>query len=903
MCFRRTLFAATLAIMYFLLAPSRADAAQYTCDALTREPCLCDAAAGNCRSRLLDLIKKEVVGIDVVFWFMEDHRYAAELERALSRGVPVRLIVDSRANATYPANAVVLDRFKSYRTASGAAFPMREKYTGGIQHRKFMLFHGQNMVEFSGANYSDEGFNPPVPFINYVDEAIYYANKPSVVDSFKTLFDNMWTSTTGFRNYANVIGPLVRMNDPYPIDTELNFPPSDALLSLPVDESYASRATKRYKAENVGIDVTMYRITHLTQSDAILAAHRRGVAVRLYSDTTEYRNTSRLWHAWNIDRLWLAGIPLKVPAHDGMNHQKSITLKGQRMTIFGSSNWTGPSSNSQTEHNYFTTDPYFFDWFSDQFDRKWNNTMEATTGRPETKAFVPLPPTERPSYRTPAAGAIGMPTTGAKLVWWAGPWAHIYDVYFGTSSPPPLFAENLALGPSERSTDTQSLVLPALQPGTTYYWKIVSKTAALMQREGVIWSFTTAGDAPAPLPPPAGAVDIVLWAAHVPQANVVGNWHPLPDATAAGGTALWNQNQGAAKVATALANPPNHFEQTFTAVAGTPYHVWVRIRPQSSSRSNDSVHLQFNGSVDAMGTPIMRIGTTGSAAFILQGGSADTTGHSGWGWTDNGWDAQGAHVYFAHTGPQTVRVQPREDGAIVDQIVMSPSTYLTAAPGPRENDTTILPANSGNSSDPPEEPPTDPPPPSATAALGPGDILLAPANPTTILVGNWARTSDPTAAGGFSLLNANLKAAKITTASALPADYFEMTFDAAANTAYRLWIRGKAAGDYWSNDSVFVQFSGSVTQAGAPVFRIGSTGATAYTLEDCSGCGLSGWGWQDNGYGGVMGPLIYFESGGPQTLRIQVREDGLAIDQILLSPEKFLNQSPGALKDDTVIFQ
>ena len=74
-------------------------------------------------------------------------------------------------------------------------------------------------------------------------------------------------------------------------------------------------------------------------------------------------------------------------------------------------------------------------------------------------------------------------------------------------------------------------------------------------------------------------------------------------------------------------------------------------------------------------------------------------------------------------------------------------------------------------------------------------------------------------------------------------------------------------------------------------------------LEDCSGCGLSGWGWQDNGWGiGVAGPHITFTTTGTHTLRIQTREDGISIDQIVLSPSRFLAQSPGALKNDTNIY-
>jgi hypothetical protein len=150
--------------------------------------------------------------------------------------------------------------------------------------------------------------------------------------------------------------------------------------------------------------------------------------------------------------------------------------------------------------------------------------------------------------------------------------------------------------------------------------------------------------------------------------------------------------------------------------------------------------------------------------------------------------------------------------------------------------------------------------------------------------------------------NANAGAAKITTALAAPADYIELTFPAAAGKPYRLWIRGKAGSNSWANDSVHVQFNDTVTAAGSPVYRIGTTSGAAVNLEDCSGCGLSGWGWQDNGYGvGVRGPEIRFAGSGTHTLRIQVREDGLGIDQVVLSAVKYLTAAPGALKNDATI--
>jgi hypothetical protein len=176
------------------------------------------------------------------------------------------------------------------------------------------------------------------------------------------------------------------------------------------------------------------------------------------------------------------------------------------------------------------------------------------------------------------------------------------------------------------------------------------------------------------------------------------------------------------------------------------------------------------------------------------------------------------------------------------------------------------------------------------------------ASQAPVKVGDWSTAADSTAAGGARLSNTDLGAAKVSTAAANPAHYFEMSFNASAGKAYRLWIRGRTLNNSPYNDSVFVQFSGSVNSSGSAVYRIGTTSATEYNLEDCSGCTVSSWGWQDNGWGvGVLGPQIFFQSTGTQTIRIQVREDGISIDQIVLSPSMYLFSSPGALKSDNTI--
>jgi hypothetical protein len=170
------------------------------------------------------------------------------------------------------------------------------------------------------------------------------------------------------------------------------------------------------------------------------------------------------------------------------------------------------------------------------------------------------------------------------------------------------------------------------------------------------------------------------------------------------------------------------------------------------------------------------------------------------------------------------------------------------------------------------------------------------------VTGGWAVVADSTAAGGARLQNADAGQPKLVAASSSPAQSFELSFNADAARPYRLWLRSRAAGNSYTNDSVFVQFDGSVDAAGKPVWRTNTTEAAVVSLEDCGGCGVSGWGWSDNGYGtGVLGPTVYFATSGRQRVRIQVREDGIGIDQVVLSAARYLTERPGATKDDRVV--
>jgi hypothetical protein len=172
----------------------------------------------------------------------------------------------------------------------------------------------------------------------------------------------------------------------------------------------------------------------------------------------------------------------------------------------------------------------------------------------------------------------------------------------------------------------------------------------------------------------------------------------------------------------------------------------------------------------------------------------------------------------------------------------------------------------------------------------------------SMLAGNWSLVNDASAAGGARVTSVNQGVDVKASQAANPADYFELQFNAEKGKPYRLWVRGKAEGNRSANDSVFVQFSGSIDAVGRAVYRIGTPSVISVALKDCGKCSLSSWGWQDNATGvNALGPVIYFGSTGRHTIRIQIREDGLSIDQIVLSPAAYLTNAPGATVNDTTI--
>jgi len=279
-------------------------------------------------------------------------------------------------------------------------------------------------------------------------------------------------------------------------------------------------------------------------------------------------------------------------------------------------------------------------------------------------------PPAAPIAPAPANGSTGVSRT--PTLTWTATGATSYDVSFGVTNPPPSVVT---------AQPSASYSPAALAAGTSYFWQVVAHNDA-GATPGPVWSFTTAA--------PTSSGDIVIYAADIPGIDMHGVWSQVGDPTSPNGIKLATPDNGLSSTVAPVASPADYVDVTFSAAAGTPYTIWLRLQALANSKFNDSLWVQFSDAL-VNGAPAYPIGTT-SGLLVNLATDATAASVQGWGWQDTAyWFGQPTTVTFATSGNHTLRIQVREDGVAFDQVVLSPSTYLNVAPGAVSNDSTIVP--------------------------------------------------------------------------------------------------------------------------------------------------------------------------------------------------------------------
>jgi phosphatidylserine/phosphatidylglycerophosphate/cardiolipin synthase-like enzyme len=120
------------------------------------------------------------------------------------------------------------------------------------------------------------------------------------------------------------------------------------------------------------LDIAIYSLTKTDIVEALLAAHKRGVNIRIITDQEEARNK---FQAKSLIRLVDTGIPVKVNIHKGLMHLK-VTIADQVVVTTGSYNYTQAASTFNDEVLLAIHDPNLAQAWDTQFLNMWEDPTD-----------------------------------------------------------------------------------------------------------------------------------------------------------------------------------------------------------------------------------------------------------------------------------------------------------------------------------------------------------------------------------------------------------------------------------------------------------------------------------------------------------------------------------------------
>jgi hypothetical protein len=210
---------------------------------------------------------------------------------------------------------------------------------------------------------------PYTPYVNYTDR--------------QSTFPTILRSSTASGRNTTIGGRILRLSEllkhqrrcaepaTHPINSELTLP--SAILS----QDYGTAAVWLRKRSSSISTCFASLINPLRCSDQGIQC---GISTALLG-FIEYRNKARPWDSYNIDRMFMAGIPLKITAHTGQNHE--VPFDPVRAEYDHLGRLTGPAIFNY-QQNTNTSPRSCSSNGSESAERRWDSNTEykAVSPRP-----------------------------------------------------------------------------------------------------------------------------------------------------------------------------------------------------------------------------------------------------------------------------------------------------------------------------------------------------------------------------------------------------------------------------------------------------------------------------------------------------------------------------------------
>jgi mitochondrial cardiolipin hydrolase len=154
---------------------------------------------------------------------------------------------------------------------------------------------------------------------------------------------------------------IVKNIDAYRISTKasinsVHFSPGDDCRRKLLDLCVSARSS---------LDISVFTISDNRLSDAIISAHKRGIAVRVITDDEKMADAGS-----DIDLLQRAGVAVRTDKSSAHMHHK-FALVDRHSLVNGSFNWTRSASDYNQENILVTNEPLLVAAYLEEFESLW----------------------------------------------------------------------------------------------------------------------------------------------------------------------------------------------------------------------------------------------------------------------------------------------------------------------------------------------------------------------------------------------------------------------------------------------------------------------------------------------------------------------------------------------------
>lgn len=303
----------------------------------------------NCSTDYCKLIVNQInssnKSIDIALYGYTDIPAITEaIKKAMNRGVYIRFVydIDTKDSNLYPETFRLANLIKNSNTDIG-----NKNYQGALMHNKFFIFDDENLITGSAnlSNTDMSGFN---------SNAIIFIKSKEIANIYKEEFEQMYSAK--FHNSKSKI------------ENKENIPVGNSIISVyfsPTDSTINEMIIPMIDNAKHYVYMPIFIITHEKLVQALIAAKKRGVDVRLIIDAT---NTSRKDSLHNIMRK--NKILVKSENYAGKLHSKSIIID-DKYVILGSMNFSKSGENKNDENVLLIENEEIAKYYKDFFLYLW----------------------------------------------------------------------------------------------------------------------------------------------------------------------------------------------------------------------------------------------------------------------------------------------------------------------------------------------------------------------------------------------------------------------------------------------------------------------------------------------------------------------------------------------------